>query len=41
MKVEIELHGQKLNSFEEIIEKTINAKDKSIFRPGFYTCKID
>ena len=33
--------GQELNSFEEIIEKTVDAKAKATFRPRSYACKTD
>ena len=37
----MEEYGQELNSFEEIVKKTIDAKNKATFRPCFYARKID
>ena len=41
MQVEIEQYGQELNSFEEIVKKTVNAKTKAAFRPFFYACNTN
>ena len=37
----MEQRGQELDSFEEIVEKTVNAKAKAALRPRSYTCKTD
>ena len=34
----MEQRGQEFNSFEEIVEKTIDAKAKAAFSPYFYAC---
>ena len=41
MRVEIKKRGQELNSFQELVEKAVNAEAKAALRPCFYTCKID
>ena len=41
IKVEIEQRGQELKSFEELVEKAVDAKAKAALRPRFYTCKTD
>ena len=33
--------GQKLNSFEELVEKIVDVEAKAGLRPYFYACKID
>ena len=40
MTVKIKQRGQKLNSFEEIVEKAIDAEAKAP-RPYFYACDTD
>lgn len=41
MRVEIEQCGWGLDSLDEIIKKTINAKAKAAFKHWFYTCKTN
>ena len=41
MQVKIEQDGWKLNSFERIVEKAVNAKTKAAFRPCFYACNTN
>ena len=41
IKVEIEERGRKLNSFEELVEKAVDAEARAAFRPCFYVCKTD
>ena len=41
VRVEIEQRGRELDSFEEIVEKTVDAKAKAALRPRFYACKTD
>ena len=41
IKVKIEHHGQKLNSFKEKIEKIVDNKAKATFRPCFYAGKTN
>lgn len=41
MKIEIKQCGWKLDSFNEIVEKAIDVKAESAFRPYSYTCESD
>ena len=41
VRVEIEQRSQELDSFKELVEKTVNAKAKAAFWPRSYTYKID
>ena len=41
MRVEIEQCSQELNSFEELVKKTVNAKAKATLRPRSYACKTN
>ena len=41
VSVEIEQRGQKLDSFEEIVEKAVDAKIKVALRPGSYACETN
>lgn len=41
ISVEIEKRGCKFNSFEELVEKTINAKAKTTPKPCFYAQKTE
>lgn len=41
MRVEIDQRNRELNSFDEIVEKTVDAKVKATLRPRSYTCKTD
>ena len=41
IRVEIEQRGQELNSFEERVKKTIDAKAKTALRHHSYACKTD
>ena len=41
MKVKIEHCSWELDSFEELVEKAVNAKPKAAFRPRSYACKTD
>lgn len=38
MKIEMKQYNQELDSFNEIIEKTVNAYVKAGFRLRFYIC---
>ena len=37
----MEQRGQELNSFEELVEKTVDAKAKAALRPRFFVCKTN
>ena len=37
----MEQRGQKLNNFKKLVEKAVNAKAKTAFRPRFYARKTD
>ena len=37
----MEQRGQKFDSFEEIVEKTVNSKVKATLKPCFYVCKTN
>ena len=37
----MEQRGQELNSFEEIVKKTVNAKAKATFKPRSYACNTN
>ena len=39
MRVKMEQQGQELNTFKELVEKTVNARVKVALRPRFYACK--
>ena len=41
VRVEIAQRGQELDSFEELIEKAVDAEAKAALRPCFYACKSD
>ena len=41
VRVEIEQCSQELNSFKELVEKTVDAKAKAALCPRSYTCKTD
>ena len=41
IRVEMEQRGQELNSFEELVKKTIDAKAKAALRPCSYAREID
>lgn len=41
VKVEMEQRGRKLNSFDEIVEKTFNTEAKASLKPCSYICEID
>ena len=41
MQVELEQRGQKLVSFEEIVETTVDAKAKAAFKPRSYACNTN
>ena len=41
MQVEIEQRGRKLDSFEEIVKKAVDAKAKAALRPRSYACDTD
>lgn len=41
MKVEVEKRGLELDSFEEIVEKVVDAKVKTVLRPRFYICETN
>ena len=41
LRVEIEQCGWELDSFKEIVEKTVNIKAKAPFRPRSYACDIN
>ena len=41
MRFEIEQRGQKLDSFKEIVEKAVDAKAKTTFRPCSYVWNTD
>ena len=41
VRVEMEQRGQELDSFKELVEKTVDAKAKAAFRPRSYACKTD
>ena len=38
VRVEIEQRGRELDSFEELVEKAVNAKAKAALRPRSYAC---
>ena len=37
----MEQRGRELNSFKEIVEKTVDAKAKVALKPRFYACDTD
>ena len=37
----MEQRGQELDSFEELVEKVVDAKAKAALRPRSYACKTD
>ena len=39
--VKMEQRGRELNSFEELVKKTVNAKAKAALWPRSYACKTD
>lgn len=41
VRVELEQCGRELDSFEEIIEKAVNAMNKAALRPHSYVCDTD
>ena len=41
MQVEMKQRGQELNSFEEIVQKTVDAKAKAALRPRSYICNTN
>ena len=41
VRVKIEQRGQELNSFKELVKKTVNAEAKATFQPRFYAYKTD
>ena len=41
IRVEIKQRGQELDSFKELVKKTVDAKAKAILRPRSYACKIN
>ena len=41
MQVKIKQRSQKLNSFKEIVKKTVNFKVKAAFRSYSYTCNTN
>ena len=41
VKVEIEQRGQELDSFKELVEKTVDTETKAAFWPHSYTCKTN
>ena len=41
IKVEMEQRGQELNSFKELVKKTVDVKANAPLRPCFYACKTD
>ena len=41
IRVEMEQRDRELNSFKELVEKTVDAEAKAALRPCFYTRKTD
>ena len=41
VRVKMEQRGLELDSFEELVEKAVDAKVKAAFRPRSYACKTD
>ena len=41
VRVEIEQCGQELNSFEELVKKTVDGKAKAVCQPRSYVCKTN
>ena len=41
VRVKMEQRGQELDSFEELVEKTVDAEVKTALRPRSYACKTD
>lgn len=41
LRVEMDKRGWKLNGFNKIVKKTVDAKTKAGFKPCFYTHEID
>ena len=41
IRVEIEQYNRELDSFEELVEKAVDAKTKAAFQPRSYICKTD
>ena len=41
VSVKMEQRGRKLNSFEELVKKAIDAKAKAALWPRFYACETD
>ena len=41
MQVKIEQRGRELDSFEEIVEKAIDAKAKAALKPRSYACNTN
>ena len=41
VRVEIEQRGQKLDSFEELVKKAVDAEAKAALWPRFYACKTN
>ena len=41
VRVEMEQRGRELDSFEELVEKAVDAEAKAALRTRFYACKTD
>ena len=41
VRVEMEQRGPELNSFKELVKKTVDVEAKAVLQPYSYTCKID
>ena len=41
VRVEIKQHGQKLDKFKKLVEKTVDTKAKAVLRPCSYARKTD